>query len=140
MVPILRTHRIPSWDECKFTDNQNQVSLYSRYLHVDNKSFQWRGQNIADARAQHGHTTFVQTSARHLDGLGHAPQKIFTASQVCSEATSFMYTVNSRTVSVRDSYTCMAILHRSISRPFSARFAIDNDTITIIWWGTASSC
>ena len=39
----------------------------------------------------------------------------------------------------------MAILRRSISRPFSARFGIDNDGISadnshayLHWWGTAS--
>ena len=41
----------------------------------------------------------------------------------------------------------VAILRRSISRPFSAQFTIDNDTISadnshayMHWWGTASSC
>ena len=53
---------------------------------------QWRSQDIAIARAQHGHTTFVCTSARSAEaygGLGvSSPQKFrnFTASQVGSEA------------------------------------------------------
>ena len=40
---------------------------------------QWRSQDIADARAQHGYTTFVRTSARSaeaLGDLGQAPKKI----------------------------------------------------------------
>ena len=43
---------------------------------------QWRSQDIADARAQHGHTTFLYKLLRevqkHLGGLGH---KLFTISQ-----------------------------------------------------------
>ena len=40
-------------------------------------SVQWRSQDIADARAQHGHTTFVRTSARSAEAFsgvwGHPP-------------------------------------------------------------------
>ena len=36
--------------------------------------WQWRSQDIAVARAQHGHTTFVRTSARSAERfLGHPP-------------------------------------------------------------------
>ena len=41
---------------------------------------QWRSQDIADARAQHGHTTFVRTSVRGAEAFrgvwGLLPQKI----------------------------------------------------------------
>ena len=52
---------------------------------------QWHSQDIAVARAQHGHTTFVRTSARSAEaymggGLGASSPRNFTASQVCSEA------------------------------------------------------
>ena len=40
----------------------------SRYLAL--ASYQWRSQDIAVARAQHGHTTFVRTSARSAEALG----------------------------------------------------------------------
>ena len=50
----------------------------------------YRCQDIAVARAQHGHTTFVRTSARSAEAYrgvwGHPPPPNFTASQVGSEA------------------------------------------------------
>ena len=49
---------------------------------------QWRSQDIANARAQHGHTTFVRTSVRGAEAFrgvwGLLPQN--SASQVGSEA------------------------------------------------------
>ena len=54
---------------------------------------QWRSQDAADARAQHGHTTFVRSSMQNAEesrGVwGHAPPEnlgIFLAFQVGSEA------------------------------------------------------
>ena len=42
-------------------------------------SMQWRSQDIAFARAQHGHTTFVRTSTRSAEAYrgvwGHPPPK-----------------------------------------------------------------
>ena len=52
--------------------------------------YQWRSQDIAVARAQHRHTTFVPTSARSAEAYrgvwGHPPPENFTASEVGSEA------------------------------------------------------
>ena len=50
--------------------------------------FQWRSQDIAVARAQRGHTTFVRTSAQSAEAHRGAssPPPNFTASQVASEA------------------------------------------------------
>ena len=50
-------------------------------------------QDIGDARVQHGHTTFVQNSARSAEALGdprHVLLENVTTSQVDSEATSSM--------------------------------------------------
>ena len=49
-------------------------------------AMQWRSQDIAVARAQHGHTTFVRTSARSAEGSGGILPPEFTTSQVGSEA------------------------------------------------------
>ena len=68
---------------------------------------QWCSQDIADARAQHGHTTFVRTSARSAEAFrGVHPQKSFGISQPPrsgSEAIWKSLTANSHTVSVRGS-------------------------------------
>ena len=56
------------------------------------RHYQWRSQDITDARAQYGHTTFVRTSARSAEvfrGSWEAPPENyfnFTASQVGSQA------------------------------------------------------
>ena len=51
---------------------------------------QWSSQDIAIARAQHGHTTFVLTSVRSPEAYrevwGHPSPGNFTASQIGSEA------------------------------------------------------
>ena len=99
------------------------------YCILNDLAIQWRSLDIADDRAHHGHTTFVRNSTQSAEafrGLGHALSA---------------YGERTRLV--------LSILRRSISRPFSARFAIDKDTIYISadnlcaylhWWGTASSC
>ena len=108
-------------------------------------SVQWRSQDIADARAQHGHTTFVRTSAQSVEAFrgvwGHPPPKKFrnfTASQLVLRP----YTVAKCKSDERMQLVIhIAILHRSISRQFSARFVINNATISALhWWGTATSC
>ena len=47
-------------------------------------------QNTANARALHGHTTFMRISVQNAETnrwvWGHAPQEIFGAAQVNSEA------------------------------------------------------
>ena len=46
---------------------------------------QWHSQDIAYARAQHGHTTFVRTSAQSAEAFrgvwGHPPPKILQPSR-----------------------------------------------------------
>ena len=74
---------------------------------VDSTLQQGRSQDIADARAQHGHTTFVRNSAQSAEA--------FRRSGTIS-------------VSIRGErmrlefcgYIYIALLRRSISRPFSA--------------------
>ena len=57
---------------------------------VPTDNMQGHTQNTADARALHGHTTFVRTSMQNAEATrwvwGHAPADIFGASQVISEA------------------------------------------------------
>ena len=78
---------------------------------------------VARSSPMLGHTRFVRNSAQSAEA--------FRRSRTCS-------------VSVRGE---RMKLRRSISRPFSARFAIDYDTISadnshayLHRWGTASSC
>ena len=56
------------------TDSNCKVVKYVVFF------YQWRSQDIADARAQHGHTTFVRTSVRGAEAFrgvwGLLPQKI----------------------------------------------------------------
>ena len=72
-------------------------------------------QVIADARAQHGYTMFVRNSAQIAEA--------FRRSGTCS--------VSERDERMRLEFCVIyiVILRRSISRPFSGRFAIDYDTI-----------
>ena len=91
---------------------------------------QGRSQVIADARAQHGHTTIVRNSAQSAEAFG-----------TCSVS------VRSERMRLKFCVIYTAILRRSFSRPFSSRFAIDYDTISadnsyayLHRWGTASSC
>ena len=79
-------------------------------------TWQGRSQVIADARAQHGHTTFVRNSAQSAEAF----RRSGTCSvSVCGERMRLEFCV-----------IYIAILRRSISRPFSGRFAIDYDTIS----------
>ena len=63
---------------------------------LDFASFQWRSQDIGDARAQHGHTAIVGNSARSAEALGDLRHAVlenvwdFTTSQVDSETISSM--------------------------------------------------
>ena len=101
---------------------------------------QRRSQDIAVTRAQHEHTTFVRTSARSAEAYrgvwGHPPPPPnFTASQVGSEAiyrseVTAKFAYDERIRLDRNSVLHIAMLRRSISRPFSTRFAIRNATIS----------
>ena len=57
-------------------------------------AFQWRSQDITDARAHHGRTTFVRNSARSAEALGDLGHSLlenvrnFITSHVGSEAIS----------------------------------------------------
>ena len=53
----------------------------------DQATNQWRSQNIADARAQHGHTTFKRISAPSAQVSGECSSNI-TTSKNGSEAIS----------------------------------------------------
>ena len=96
---------------------------------------------------------------KHLGGSrAWSPQKNFGISQPPRSvlrqfrtAVYVDYTAKSRRYGERTRlvilWIYMAILHRSLSRPFSARFGIDNDGISadnshayMHWWGTASIC
>ena len=72
---------------------------------------QWRSQHSANARAQHGHTTFVQNSAQ----IAEARRSGTCSVSVCGKLLRLEFS---------------DMLRRSISRQFSARFAIDNDAIS----------
>ena len=106
---------------------------------------QWRSQDIAVARAQHGHTTFVRTSARSAEAYrgvwGHPPPppprilqpprsvlRPYTVAKCKSLTAKLAY--DERIRLDRNSVLYIAMLRRSISRPFSARFAINNATIS----------
>ena len=64
---------------------------------------QWGSQDIADARAQYGHTTFVRNSGQSAEAFGR--------SGTCS-------------VSVRGELNSMDIHSDTAKRPFSAQFAV----------------
>ena len=88
---------------------------------------QWRSQDIAVARAQHGHTTFVRTSARSAEayrGAGGIPP------QILQPPRSVLRPYHERIRLDCNSVLYIAMLRRSISRPFSTRFAINNATIS----------
>ena len=69
--------------------------------------WQWRSQDIADARAQHGHTTFVRYSARSAEVFrgvwGMLSQKIFGILQPPRSVLRLYCSKLARTVSVRES-------------------------------------
>ena len=86
-------------------------------------------QDIAYARAQHGHTTFVRTSARSAEAFrevwGYPPQNLGILQRPRVVPRSY---VAKRKLLTTDSrkrlvilWIYIAILRRSISRPFRAR-------------------
>ena len=109
--------------------------LTSPNIHgVSGSVTQGRSQVIADARAQHGHTTLVRNSAQSAEA--------FRRSGTCSVS------VRGERMRLEFCVIYKAILCRSISRRFSGRFVIDYDTISadnlyaypVHRWGTASGC
>ena len=106
--------------------------------------FQWHSQDITYARAQHGHTTFVVLCTKFrvkcrsfLGGSGgilppenlgilHPPRLVLRS--YCSKAYKLLTAdLRMRLVIL---WIYIAILRRSISRPFSDQFAINNATIS----------
>ena len=46
-----------------------KVEVLSELVNPINITMQWHSQDIADARAQHGHTTFVRNSAQSAEAF-----------------------------------------------------------------------
>ena len=125
--------------------------LHALFYHHLVMYLQWRSQDITDARAQHGYTILVRNSEvqKHLEGCGACmlPQNIFgvlSPPTLLLRPHSCAVYVTIRQTRVWWAYVTrnsVAILRHSICRPLSARFTIDNGTISaddsgayLRWW------
>ena len=100
---------------------------------------QWRSQDIAVARAQR-HTTFVRTSVQSAEAYrgvwGHPPTRISQPPRSVLRPYTVVKCIKAKLAYDerirldRNSVLYIAMLRRSISRRFSAQFAINNATIS----------